>query len=185
VRRPYFGGCSSPFNQPVAALDFRGSVRSQSKHWNVRSPLPPRGSTMIKKARSRGRSVVRPCPWRVGDRTDEIPIRRYYHSSRCASAPGRVRLWGKKARSLNSFTGGFPCASPEHNDGAPLTAPLITKSRGTAPPLVAGASSPNRKQSGGRDKRGGRGSRTPTLCQNKWGSFYSSLGGSFSAASVN
>ena len=63
------------------------------------------------------RSTVAVLGSQVGDRTDEIPIRRYYHSSRRASAPGRVRLWGKKARSLTPFTGGFSCASPEHNDG--------------------------------------------------------------------
>jgi hypothetical protein len=47
---PYFGGCSSLFNQPVAASDFSGSGRSQSRHWNVRRPLPPGGSARIKKA---------------------------------------------------------------------------------------------------------------------------------------
>src|SRR5712672_3243866 len=45
----YFGGCSSPFNQPVALSVFRGSGPSQSKHWNVRGPLPG-GSARIEKA---------------------------------------------------------------------------------------------------------------------------------------
>ncbi len=47
LRGPYFGGCSSPFNQPVALPDFSGSGRSHSKHWNVRCPLPPGGSARI------------------------------------------------------------------------------------------------------------------------------------------
>ncbi len=48
--KPYFGGCSSPFNQPVTLSVLSGSGRSQSKHWNLRSPLPPGGSARIKKA---------------------------------------------------------------------------------------------------------------------------------------
>jgi hypothetical protein len=56
------------------------------------------------------RSTVAVLESQVGDRTDEIPIRRYYHSSRRASAPGRVRLWGRKARSLNPLRGrAFVC----------------------------------------------------------------------------
>src|SRR6266481_3328649 len=31
-----FGGCSSPFNQPVALSVFSGSGRSHPKHWNAR-----------------------------------------------------------------------------------------------------------------------------------------------------
>ena len=50
LRRPYFGGSNSPFNQPVALSVFNGSGRSQSKHWNVRGPSPPGGSARIKKA---------------------------------------------------------------------------------------------------------------------------------------
>jgi hypothetical protein len=46
----YFGGRNSLFSQPKAAFDFRGSGRSQSKHWNVRGPLPPGGSARIVKA---------------------------------------------------------------------------------------------------------------------------------------
>ncbi len=48
-RRPYFGGCNSPSSHPVTLSVFRGSGRSQSKHRNVRCPLPPGGSawTMI------------------------------------------------------------------------------------------------------------------------------------------
>jgi hypothetical protein len=44
----YFGGCSSPFNQPVALSVFSGSGPSQSRHWNVRCPLPLGGSARIK-----------------------------------------------------------------------------------------------------------------------------------------
>src|SRR6266436_8699203 len=47
TRRPYFGGCSSLFNQPVTLSVFSGSGPSQSKHWNVRCPLPPGGSARI------------------------------------------------------------------------------------------------------------------------------------------
>jgi hypothetical protein len=36
LRRPYFGGCSSLFTQPVAVSDLSGSGPSHSKHWNVR-----------------------------------------------------------------------------------------------------------------------------------------------------
>jgi hypothetical protein len=46
----YFGGCSSPFNQPVAFSVFSGSGPSHSKHWIVCGPLPPGGSARIKKA---------------------------------------------------------------------------------------------------------------------------------------
>jgi hypothetical protein len=44
----YFGGCNSLFNQPVAVSVFRGSGLSQSKHWNVRLPLPPGRSARIR-----------------------------------------------------------------------------------------------------------------------------------------
>jgi hypothetical protein len=44
VRRPYVGGCNSPFNQPVAFSVFSGSGPSHSKHWNVRCRSPPGGS---------------------------------------------------------------------------------------------------------------------------------------------
>ena len=63
TRRAYLGGCSSLFNQPVTISAFSGSGPSQSKHWNVRCPLPPGGSARIK-------NVVRPakhgrsgCTW--------------------------------------------------------------------------------------------------------------------------
>jgi len=39
----YFGGCSSLFSQPNTLSVFMGSGRSQSKHWNVRCPLPSGG----------------------------------------------------------------------------------------------------------------------------------------------
>jgi hypothetical protein len=48
--RSYFGGCSSLFSQPVAFSDCSGSGSSQSRHWNVRRPLPPGGTARIKKA---------------------------------------------------------------------------------------------------------------------------------------
>jgi hypothetical protein len=38
-----FGGRSSPCSQPPVVSDIIGSRRSQSKHWNVRRPLPPGG----------------------------------------------------------------------------------------------------------------------------------------------
>ena len=54
---------SSLFNQPVTLSVFSGSGPLQSKHWNVRCPLPPGGSARIK-------NVVRPakhgrsgCTW--------------------------------------------------------------------------------------------------------------------------
>jgi hypothetical protein len=50
VRRPYFGGCSSLVSQRAALSVFSGSGPSQSKHWNVRGPLPPGGSARIKLA---------------------------------------------------------------------------------------------------------------------------------------
>jgi hypothetical protein len=54
VRPPYdrgssFGGASSPFNHPMTSSDFRGSKPlQQSKHWNVRLPLPPGGSAKVR-----------------------------------------------------------------------------------------------------------------------------------------
>lgn len=50
----HLGGRSSLFNQPAATSDFSGSGRSQSRHWNVRCPLPPGGSARIKKAPQSG-----------------------------------------------------------------------------------------------------------------------------------
>ena len=41
---------SSPFSEPLIFSDLSGSGRSQSRHWNVRSPLPPGGSARVKKA---------------------------------------------------------------------------------------------------------------------------------------
>src|SRR6267142_5884871 len=52
---------SSPESQPVASSVFMGSGRSQSKHWNVRSPLPPEGSARIKSAPQLGQ--VGRLPW--------------------------------------------------------------------------------------------------------------------------
>ena len=52
--RLYFGGCSSLLSQPVAASDFSGSGRSQSRHCMVRLPLPPGGNARIKKAPQSG-----------------------------------------------------------------------------------------------------------------------------------
>ena len=60
----YFGGCSSPFNQPVALSVFSGSGPSQSKHWNVRCPLPLGGSARIKKAPQWGQVGRLACPMR-------------------------------------------------------------------------------------------------------------------------
>lgn len=42
--RPYCSEPSSPLSQPMTLSVFRGSGRSQSKHWNVRLPLPSGGS---------------------------------------------------------------------------------------------------------------------------------------------
>jgi hypothetical protein len=39
---------NSPRSQPDTWSDFKGSGRSQSKHWNVRGPLPPGGSARIR-----------------------------------------------------------------------------------------------------------------------------------------
>jgi hypothetical protein len=49
-RASYCGGRSSLESQRSASSDFRGSGRSQSRHWNVRRPLPPGGSARIKNA---------------------------------------------------------------------------------------------------------------------------------------
>jgi len=54
---PYFGGCNSPSSQPVTLSVFRGSGRSQSKHRNVRCPLPPGGSAW---------TMLAPQPGQVG-----------------------------------------------------------------------------------------------------------------------
>src|SRR5258707_12058407 len=43
----YFGGCSSPFNQPIALSVFSVSGPSQSKQLYVRLPLPLGGSARI------------------------------------------------------------------------------------------------------------------------------------------
>ena len=43
VRLRQFGGCSSPFNQPLVLSVFMGSGPSQLRHWNIRLPLPPVG----------------------------------------------------------------------------------------------------------------------------------------------
>ncbi len=44
----YRGGCSSPFNQPVALSVFIGSGPSQTKHWRVRDPLPREGNAKMR-----------------------------------------------------------------------------------------------------------------------------------------
>jgi hypothetical protein len=41
VRRPYFGGRSSPLSQPSTSPAFRGSGRSHCSHCSERGPLPP------------------------------------------------------------------------------------------------------------------------------------------------
>jgi hypothetical protein len=51
-RRPYSGGCNSLLSQPITRSVLRGSGRSQSRHWNVRCPLPPGGSAGIRTAPS-------------------------------------------------------------------------------------------------------------------------------------
>ena len=43
----YFGGCSSLLIQPIAFSVFIGSGESQSKHWDVRCPLPPGNASAI------------------------------------------------------------------------------------------------------------------------------------------
>ena len=48
--RLYFGGCSSLLSQANTLSVFRGSGWPQSKHWNVRCPLPSGGSAKIKYA---------------------------------------------------------------------------------------------------------------------------------------
>jgi hypothetical protein len=57
ARTPEFGGCNSPSSQPVTLSVFRGSGRSQSKHRNVRCPLPPGGSAW---------TMLAPQPGQVG-----------------------------------------------------------------------------------------------------------------------
>jgi hypothetical protein len=79
-RRPYLGGRSSPFNQPVAVSDLRGSGRSQSRHWNVRGPLPPGGSAKTLKA---------PQPGQV-DRS-AWPINKFCRNSKMSSIQNRAQ----------------------------------------------------------------------------------------------
>ncbi|SRR6266446_9827642 len=71
--RIYFGGCSSPFNQPVALSDFSGSGRSHSKHWNVRCPLPPGGNARIKNSPQWGQVGRLACPITISFRLSENP----------------------------------------------------------------------------------------------------------------
>jgi hypothetical protein len=60
----YLGGCSSLLNQPATLSVFSGSAPSQSRHWNVRCPLPPGGSARIKKAPQWGQVGRSACPIR-------------------------------------------------------------------------------------------------------------------------
>ena len=62
VRRRHFGGCSSPFNQPLVLSVFMGSGPSQLRHWNVRLPLPPWGSAQVRYAPQRGQIGLSDCP---------------------------------------------------------------------------------------------------------------------------
>ena len=48
--RPYFGGCSSLLSQRITLSVFSGSSLSQSKHRNVRCPLPSGGSAKTRYA---------------------------------------------------------------------------------------------------------------------------------------
>jgi hypothetical protein len=41
ARRSYFGGCSSPFNQPITLSVFSGSGRSHPEQLNLRGLSPP------------------------------------------------------------------------------------------------------------------------------------------------
>jgi hypothetical protein len=41
LRRPYFGGCSSPFSQPITLSVFSGSGRLHYEQLNLRGPSPP------------------------------------------------------------------------------------------------------------------------------------------------
>jgi len=45
--RGSFGGRSSPISQPIVFSVVSGSGPSQSKHWNVRLPLPRGGSANV------------------------------------------------------------------------------------------------------------------------------------------
>jgi hypothetical protein len=56
------GDPSSPSSQPNTLADSRGSGRSQSKHWNVRCPLPPGGSAKIRWAPHLGQVGRSACP---------------------------------------------------------------------------------------------------------------------------
>jgi hypothetical protein len=58
----YVGGCSSPPNQPFAVPDLKGSGRSQSKHWNVRFPVPQEEALELRMPHNDGTSVVQPSP---------------------------------------------------------------------------------------------------------------------------
>jgi hypothetical protein len=61
LRRPYFGGWSS-LESHRSVSDFRGSGRSQSRHWSVRCPLPLGGSARTKCAPQWGQVGRSACP---------------------------------------------------------------------------------------------------------------------------
>jgi hypothetical protein len=59
----YFGGCSSLLSQPFTCSIFGGSGRSQSKHGNVRCPLPPGGSCGLGSLQRKARAAPRDQPY--------------------------------------------------------------------------------------------------------------------------
>src|SRR6266513_684181 len=61
----YVGGCSSLLSQRIAFSVFRGSGRSQSKHWKVRPPLPSGGSAKVRLAPHLGQVSRSPSPMRI------------------------------------------------------------------------------------------------------------------------
>ena len=76
---PYFGGCASDYipkpssllSQPVVVSVFRGSGPSQSKHCNLRGPLPSGGSARIKSAPQLGQ--VGRLAWPMGRILPPVP----------------------------------------------------------------------------------------------------------------
>ena len=95
----YSGGRSSLLSQPNTLSVFRGSGCSQSKHWNVRGPLPPGGSARIRCAHSEGKLVVRPGP------CDKFPL----------------------VRKLVKFQKGTNPRNPQHNSAVVLSLPLTER----------------------------------------------------------
>jgi hypothetical protein len=145
----HFGGCNSLFNQPVAASDFRGSGRSQSRHWNVRGPLPPGGSAKTLKA---------PQPAQVG--RSAWPINKFCRYSKMSSIQNRrhsrafpgvpLKIVGEPAEYLSHFRAAYigseTAARASRENGLVMTRdrPNALVIRSSRPPRVRARGSGSR-----------------------------------------